>query len=120
MADEETNIPMEELKRFLREDGKFNEPTIQLLWESAKSELKHSGVPDYEEDDDEYPLYKICLFLLVSRDYEKRSLESNELQALEKNVLRIRQFTATEEEVNSNEAFLEQPGEVLFGRNYWS
>lgn len=103
MAAEESNIPMEELKRFLREDGKFNEPTIQLLWESAKSELKLSGVPDYEEDDDEYPLYKICLFLLVSRDYEKRSLENNELQALEKNILRIRKFTTHEKEVNPDE-----------------
>lgn len=103
MATEDTNIPMEELKRFLREDGEFNEPTILLLWESAKSELKLSGVPDYEDTDDEYPLYKICLFLVVSRDYEKRALENNELQALEKNILRIRKFTTHEKEVNPDE-----------------
>lgn len=103
MATEESKVLMEELKQFLREDGKFNEPTILLLWESAKAELKLSGVPSYEETDVEYPLYKICLFLIVSRDYEKKSLENNELQALEKNILRIRKFTSHEKEVNLDE-----------------
>lgn len=89
---------MSELKEFLREDGSLNDSLIEMLQESAKAELLASGVPEYIKGDNEYPVYKICIFMIVSRDYDKRALETNELQTLQKNILRIRRFPVPTEE----------------------
>lgn len=85
------------LKEFLREDGKLNDGLIEILQDSAEAELLASGVPEYTENDPEYPLYKICLFLMVSRDYDKRVLEDSEQRTLDKNILRIRKFPSSTE-----------------------
>ncbi|WP_411842175.1 head-tail connector protein [Salinicoccus sp. HZC-1] len=89
------------LKDFLREDGVLNDGLIEMLQDSAEAELLASGVPKYVETDPEYPVYKICLFLMVSRDYDKRVLEDVEQRTLDKNILRIRKFPSSTEEGGS-------------------
>lgn len=91
-------MELNELKQFLREDGVLNDDLLKALLDSAKAELLASGVPKYDEGDDEYAVYKICVFMIVSRDYDKRVLETSEQQSLQKNILRIRRFPVPTEE----------------------
>lgn len=87
-----------ELKKFLREDSAINDDVLQMLVDSAEAELLASGVPKYVEGDPEYPVYKICLFMIVSRDYDERDFEEKEMKYLDKNILRIRKFPVPAEE----------------------
>lgn len=50
-------MSLEEIKLWLRIDYNFENDLIEGLIQSAKSELLLSGVPDYDKDDLEYPLF---------------------------------------------------------------
>ncbi|EYH13075.1 phage DNA packaging protein [Staphylococcus aureus W41765] len=57
-------MSLEEIKLWLRIDYNFENDLIEGLIQSAKSELLLSGVPDYDKDDLEYPLF--CTGLNIS------------------------------------------------------
>lgn len=63
---------VEDLKKWLRVDYKFEDDVIKELIESAKSELYLSGIPEYTESDKEYPLFVTALKYIVTRDFETR------------------------------------------------
>ncbi|MEE3689225.1 head-tail connector protein, partial [Escherichia coli] len=50
-------MSLEEIKLWLRIDYNFENDLIEGLIQSAKSELLLSGVPDYDKDALEYPLF---------------------------------------------------------------
>ncbi len=63
-------MSLEEIKLWLRIDYNFENDLIEGLIQSAKSELLLSGVPDYDKDDLEYPLFCTAIKYIIARDYE--------------------------------------------------
>ncbi|MHD0382816.1 head-tail connector protein [Staphylococcus simulans] len=63
---------LDSIKLWLKVDYGYEDSLINELIESAISELKLSGVPEYEEGAAEYPLYKTAIKYIIARDFESR------------------------------------------------
>lgn len=74
-------MSLEEIKLWLRIDYNFENDLIEGLIQSAKSELLLSGVPDYDKDDLEYPLFCTAIKYIIARDYESRGYSNDNLEA---------------------------------------
>lgn len=71
-------MSLEEIKLWLRIDYNFENDLIEGLIQSAKSELLLSGVPDYDKDDLEYPLFCTAIRYIIARDYESRGYSNDQ------------------------------------------
>lgn len=83
-------IELEKVKTWLKIDGPdFDDEILDLISE-AQSELLLSGVPNVEETDPAYPLYRKALKYIVTRDFESRGMEDFEDKTLTSLVLKLK------------------------------
>lgn len=82
-------MSLEEIKLWLRIDYNFENDLIEGLIQSAKSELLLSGVPDYDKDDLEYPLFCTAIKYIIARDYESRGYSNDQSRSKVFNEKRI-------------------------------
>ncbi|MEB8101050.1 head-tail connector protein [Staphylococcus xylosus] len=74
-------MDLEKIKSWLKVEYDFEDETISEIIESAMSELSLSGVPVYEKDALEYPLYCTAIKYIVARDYESRGYSNDQSKA---------------------------------------
>lgn len=72
---------LESIKTWLKVEYDFEDEVVKEIIESAKSELLLSGVPDYDKDTMEYPLFCTAIKYIVSRDYESRGYSNDQSKA---------------------------------------
>lgn len=92
-------MSLEEIKLWLRIDYNFENDLIEGLIQSAKSELLLSGVPDYDKDDLEYPLFCTAIKYIIARDYESRGYSNDQSRSkvfnekgLQKMILKLKMW----------------------------
>lgn len=78
---------LNELKEYLRVDGNYEDLTLNLFLDSAKTALTNSGVrlPQdlYEKNENGieiYPLHRLAILTLASHYYENRQVASQNAQ----------------------------------------
>lgn len=67
------SVSLEEMKEYLYFDGDHQDTVITVLIAGAESELLTSGVRKFTASDEQFPLYKLAIQILVARHFEDRA-----------------------------------------------
>lgn len=67
------SVTKEEMKDYLYVDGNHQDTVIEALIAGAESELLTSGVRKFKDGDEQFPLYKLAIQILVARHFEDRA-----------------------------------------------
>jgi uncharacterized phage protein (predicted DNA packaging) len=88
------SITLEEVKKFIRVDGSFEDDVIQSLVDAAVSELRASGVSERAEAQEDYPLYELAVKAIVSQNYEGRGVLGDNKSIIQSLILKLKDYPA--------------------------
>ncbi|MFB4471773.1 head-tail connector protein [Oceanobacillus caeni] len=92
-------VSLEEVKKFIRVDGTFEDDVIHSLISAAITELRLSGVSERTTAHEDYPLYELAVKAIVSQNYEGRGVIDDNKSIINSLVLKLKDYPA----VSSNE-----------------
>lgn len=83
-------ITLEQVKSWLKIDDDDQDDELEDLITEATAELALAGVPEFDETEAAYPLYRKAIKYIITRDFETRGMDEYDSKILDSMILKLK------------------------------